>query len=466
MTAKPLRVLQANVRRCQKAQHECVRHFLSSDFSIALICEPYVGRGPEVHSIIGLDIYQFTASGSGTPPERVKACVLIKQSFGCALGLTQDSSPNLSVVQIKVGQRKVILASVYIEPDVDTSNTIEALTRLYMKYPGASFIVGGDINARHQDWGCLDADERGEALVALAAANQITVCNEGSKPTFEVVRAGRHLSSIVDVTFASDSIAHLIEDWKVDEEACVQSDHHAITFSINIDITNNKRVRTSTYLFNNKIADWDRFDACVRENVSKSGLLDADFSVMDAVFLDEFVVSMTDVIRDACFSSMRLRGCAKPYNPWWSDALERHKQNCIRIHHRLNYKKSHNQDMSNELRDYKAAKDAYASAIRKASSKNFKEFCSKQNKEDVWSLTSRLIKDAPTNVPPQPLKSQEGILRPHNKQRKHSLSNSTPTTMPTQAEDITHSGTGCMSSLPRQMNQTSPRTRYSTVLRA
>ena len=74
MNSTPLKVLQANVARSQKAQHEFIRHFMESDHKVALLCEPYIGRGPEVHNIVSLDIYQFTTNG-----RPVKACVLIKQ---------------------------------------------------------------------------------------------------------------------------------------------------------------------------------------------------------------------------------------------------------------------------------------------------------------------------------------------------------------------------------------------------
>ena len=139
-----------------------------------------------------------------------------------------------------------------------------------------------------------------------------------------------------------------------------------------------------------------------------STLLDMDLDAMDGASLDEFTVSITDVIRDAFFTTMRLRGHAKPYNPWWSDVLERHKRNVLSIHHRLNQKKSRNIDITNEIRDMRASKAAYAAAIRRASSSNFREFCAKQNKENVWSLTSRLIKDAPTQRPPSTLKLATG----------------------------------------------------------
>ena len=403
MNSTPLKVLQANVARSQKAQHEFIRHFMESDHSVALLCEPYIGRGPEVHNIVGLDIYQFTTNG-----RPVKACVLIKQEVEGVLGATQYSTPNLAVVQAKVAQRHYMFASIYIEPDVDESLTLDALNKLLFDNSRTPIIIGGDVNASHQEWGCLEADDRGDALSAMAASYQLGVLNMGAHPTFETIRGGAHLSSIVDVSMASDSVQHLIKGWRVRDDVCVSSDHHAIEFSV---LTGDRRVgrpRSSTYLFNNKIADWKAFEESVQQKMRVSTLLDMDLDAMDGVSLDEFTVSITDVIRDACFTTMRLRGHAKPYNPWWSDVLERHKRNVLSIHHRLNQKKSRNIDITNEIRDMRASKAAYAAAIRRASSSNFREFCAKQNKENVWSLTSRLIKDAPTQRPPSTLKLATG----------------------------------------------------------
>ncbi|CAK1583170.1 unnamed protein product [Parnassius mnemosyne] len=46
----------------------------------------------------------------------------------------------------------------------------------------------------------------------------------------------------------------------------------------------------------------------------------------------------------------------------------------------------------------------YAEAIRKASNDNFREFCNKQGKEDVWSVTNRLLKNSIPTQPPSTLK--------------------------------------------------------------
>ena len=399
MTNTPIKVIQANVRRCANAQKELVNHFVNNDYSIALISEPFVGRGTIVRTMVGIDVFQFSTT---TGP--VKACVLMKQSFGSALGLTQYSSSNLAVVQISIRQRKLLFASVYIEPDDDTNNTFTKLTKFVFDNQGQSIVIGGDVNGNHQDWGCLDADERGNSLAALAASHQLNVCNIGNDATYEEVRSGVHMTSIVDVTLASGNVVQNIIDWRVRPDVCTLSDHHAIEFGVDAGSRPGKSVRSSTYLFNNKIADWNAFESSVRKNMRDSGLTDINIDTLDEDSLDDFVVSMTDAIRDSCFATMRLRGFPKPFNPWWNDALERHKKNCLTIHHRLNQKKARNHDISNEIRDFHAAKKAYASAIRKASTANFREFCKNQGKEDVWSKTSRLIKDAPSKRPPSTLK--------------------------------------------------------------
>ena len=399
MTNTPIKVIQANVQHSANAHKEFVDNFTINDYSIALISEPYIGRGPGVQNIVGVDVFQFSS-----PNRPIKACVLVKQSLGGAFGLTQFSSSNLAVVQLTVGQRKLLFASIYIEPDNDPNNTLLTLTKLVFDNRVHSIVIGGDVNAKHQDWGCMDADERGESITVLAASNQLSVCNTGSAATYENVRSGVHMTSIVDVTIASDNIVQHVTDWKVRPDICVSSDHHAIEFNLEIGAGRAKRVRSSTYLFNNKVADWSAFETSIRNNMRESGLSDACINAMDEDALDEFVVSMTDAIRDSCFRTMRLRGFAKPFNPWWNDALERHKRNCISIHHRLNQKKARKQDISSEIRDFHAAKKAYSSAIRKASTANFRKFCNSQGKEDVWSKTSRLIKDAPAHRPPSTLK--------------------------------------------------------------
>ena len=133
MAAK-LKVIQYNANRRREGQHEFLRDFTIADYNIALISEPYVGRGPGVPSYQGLGVYQFT-SGS-----RVKACVITKPILGSALGVSQLSTSNLAVIQLRVNHRPLFIVSAYVEPDEDPNDTLAAIGRLLLATQGSQLI--------------------------------------------------------------------------------------------------------------------------------------------------------------------------------------------------------------------------------------------------------------------------------------------------------------------------------------
>jgi len=70
-------------------------------------------------------------------------------------------------------------------------------------------------------------DSRGDDLSLLIDTLCLEVVNAGSDPTF----VGRGAGSIVDVTFASESLARRVTEWRVldDENA---SDHRCIEYQL------------------------------------------------------------------------------------------------------------------------------------------------------------------------------------------------------------------------------------------
>ena len=248
MASKNIRVLQCNVNRCHASHHRLLYHFMSNNFAIALVTEPYVGRETTVHDIRGVNIFQLPENG------RVKACVMIKEKFGVALGITQLSTSNLAVVQIKIDQRKLLIASIYFEPDEDPNSTIHAIIEFITNTGGTYQLICGDINASHQLWNCETSDEREDTFASIFNANDLAENNIGNKPTFEAIRHENYCSSIVDVTIASENFTQKIEDWRVNENACVSSDHNAIELTIKSINKNCDVSRASTYLLNNKTA--------------------------------------------------------------------------------------------------------------------------------------------------------------------------------------------------------------------
>lgn len=313
MAAKDVRILQCNLGRSLAAQHEIVYYFKESTYNVLLLQEPYHGNAIDVQCIYDLDVFQFPSASN-----HVKACVVLKEDVGPAIGWTQHSSPNLAIVQIRLRQRTLFLTSAYIEPDVDSLITAERLDVFLKSKPDAIHIIGMDANGSHHLWNCTSCDGRGDNIANIAASNGLSVLNSGDVPTFQSVTHGASCTSIPDVTLASDSIVDSVRNWHVNLEACAASDHNAIEFTVSTQLAGRPEHRTSTYYFNNKTADWNKFHASLKLEMETSGLLEANNQSMPADEIDDVVVHMTDVIRRACQTSMKIRGTGRPTNQWWT----------------------------------------------------------------------------------------------------------------------------------------------------
>lgn len=86
--------------------------------------------------------------------------------------------------------------------------------------------MAGDFNTKRIEWGSDHNNPRGGEQLDLVASLILLVYNTGSTPTFE----NRVFSSVIDVTFASISVASKIRNWNVlDKET--YSDHNYIMYS-------------------------------------------------------------------------------------------------------------------------------------------------------------------------------------------------------------------------------------------
>ncbi|CAH2208649.1 jg337, partial [Pararge aegeria aegeria] len=333
-----------------------INHFISSRHTIALVSEPYTGARDEVKSIRGLNIHQFPAKG------RVKACIIAKPNLSI-IGLSQYSFPNLCVVRVQTGHTHTHIASVYVEPGTDIHSTLTHTDNFLQQTSDTRCILGGDFNGWHPLWGSVRANNRGEEVIDMAHASDLYVCNEGNTPTFETVILGHARSAIIDLTFASASIHHLITGWKVDIHACPSSHHNAISYTYTYTRSRNYTARfdhTSTFRYKNTKAQ----------------------------------------------ESMPTRApgsaCAPP--PWWSDSLEARKTEVIHTHHQLHLAKKRGEPTEGLACELQTLKAAYADDLKGASISGFRDFCQLQTRENVWSLTNRLLRDSAPRRPPATFK--------------------------------------------------------------
>lgn len=397
-----VKFLQCNVDKSKNSWHEFLVSFTSERYHFALISEPYVGANNEVKNIPGINIYQFSDGA------RVKACILAKTGVGSVLGLSQYSSANLSVIQLTAGNKKTYIASTYIEPDVDANGTMERLEVFLKDIGGARVIVGGDFNGWHPSWGSVRVNPRGSSLVELAHSNDLYICNSGDTPTFETITHGRNRSSIIDLTLASSDLFNSISEWHVNLNTCPTSQHNAIEFSLNTNENTNKHAEnTSTFLYKSEQANWTIFRNTLHTLMANTDILDRSVESLSPEGLESLLREVTDILHRACRASMRVKAGSgnrhKP--PWWNDRLQDLKNEVINVHRRLRAAKRQNLPLDDLIEQQQTKKALYADALRAESTRSFRSFCELQTKENVWSLTNRLLKESTPKRPPATLKT-------------------------------------------------------------
>lgn len=410
---RTLKIIQCNLDRSKNALLEFVRFFVSEKYSVALVSEPYVGANNFVKNIPGVQIHQFPSSTG-----RVKACIFVRDgtNWFSALSLSQYSTTNMAVVQLTIGVTKLLLASVYVEPDTDVSGTLDRLDFFLGSVGNSRCVVGGDFNGWHPIWGSGRANARGQVVTDIAHGRDLYFCNTGGLPTFETVSHGRPRASIIDLTLASASAIDLVSDWVVNFEACPTSQHNAITFSIAIsnNFSHQQGNKThSTYRYKSHKANWATFKTELHTLMVGSNLLDTEIMNLDPDSLERYIDRVVNIIHAACKESMPTRGSGGSFKPpWWTDDLEARKREVIGLHRRLHTATRRDSTTDEEVgrlaEDLNAKRTLYAQELREASTADFRDFCNLQTKENVWSLTNRLLKDTAPRRPPTTFKVDDG----------------------------------------------------------
>ncbi|CAK1599046.1 unnamed protein product [Parnassius mnemosyne] len=151
----------------------------------------------------------------------------------------------------------MLIASAYIEPDSDGNNTLEHIDNFLQTSRCPNTIIGGDFNGWHHIWGSKTNNPRGCAVVKLAYANDLFICNVDSSPTFETVTHDRDRTSIIELTLAHGYIYDRIVGWKVNLSACPSSQHNAVEYEIEIgnSFSNSSSITNSIFKYNSNKAN-------------------------------------------------------------------------------------------------------------------------------------------------------------------------------------------------------------------
>ena len=156
----------------------------------------------------------------------------------------------------------------------------------------SAFLLGGDLNSKHEEFGCKTNNSNGIFLNELIERSDIHKINDDS-PTFHLFRPEGEYTEILDLFLCSHDLLEKVERFQVDYDYDMTSDHFPIEVSFSMSYCVNNPLNKSKFNYN--LANWELFKGALMSN--PSDVFNNNLSI------DELAQNWTDnVIRAANLS--------------------------------------------------------------------------------------------------------------------------------------------------------------------
>lgn len=174
----------------------------------------------------------------------------------------------LEAIAVEVNiPRKMTVCSIYLSPNQQINRTdLENILNTLPK----PFILSGDFNAHHNQWGSKRDDSRGKMIEALINDQHLITLNDGN-PTFihsGNINGNNNITSCIDLTLCSAEIADKL-NWTVADDQH-GSDHFPIMIG-----SEQHRQRSRIARWKIEEADWNIFE----EEIEKLILPSSKYSI-------------------------------------------------------------------------------------------------------------------------------------------------------------------------------------------
>ncbi|XP_028026942.1 uncharacterized protein LOC114240556 [Bombyx mandarina] len=189
------RFLQGNLNHSAGAQDMLLQTMAEWSIDVAVVAEPYFVPPAD-------DCWFGDVDGL--------AAIHIRRSAMIPPLAMVTRGPGIVAVQLE----NTVVIGVYFSPNrptVEFERFLDGLEVIARHLSPRSVILAGDFNAKSVSWGSPSTDARGRLLEEWAVAADLCIVNRGSVATC-VRWTGE---SIVDLTFASSSVAQRILGWGV-----------------------------------------------------------------------------------------------------------------------------------------------------------------------------------------------------------------------------------------------------------
>ena len=216
-TPTQLKCLQLNLHHSRLATDNLNKIIEEENIDILCIQEPYEIRKQITGFPRRLKIF---IEGEG----KHRAAILVNNNRLDTILLKQLSDEDAVVIELILGNKKVIIASMYfdINRNIDTDlRKIEAIIQ-HAQYAG--ILIAMDSNARSSSWHDILTNGRGRTLEEFLTSQQLYIMNEESYlTTFQSSRG----KSNIDITITNYRLLSDVVDWEIADQQNF-SDHNII----------------------------------------------------------------------------------------------------------------------------------------------------------------------------------------------------------------------------------------------
>lgn len=381
------RIWQINLNHARKAQDLLAHQMLERNVKLALITEPY-----------NYDVEYPRWYKDNT---KRAAITWAKEEEREIKKLWRGEG------HVAVLWRGWIIISIYISPKNSRENLekiLDAVERRLTNRGKNQIILAGDFNAKAKLWGCRRDCGKGKALRDWAAAQNLSILNEGTESTC-IRPLGE---SIVDLTWVSGKAKHRIFNWEVTGMETL-SDHELIQFMVRGNL--NKEIDTEIEMKKTKWSlrkmDEDRFKATIAGSMwgkERNELANGRERICS---VNEDVRMQSEIIERACAASMpRVRDRKQKGLFWWNQELNdiRKKINGQRREIKRAKRKKRKDvgnawcrrrrelELENLIETYKRTKEEYARDIGKAKAVAWEELI-KELDRNPWGRPYKSVRN-------------------------------------------------------------------------
>lgn len=264
------------------------------------------------------------------------------------------------------GPLKITLASIYIPPSHSNDNLKKELEDIIKQLP-PPFILMGDFNAKHTQWGNPINDRRGKIILELTESLDITILNDKQQTRMDP-HSGT--TSAIDLTIASVELLPKISI-EVDRDPR-GSDHfpiHVRSFHIPPEISFRPKWKYD-------LADWNKFQDLVSISIPPNNHPSID--------------NISEAIISAAIESIP-RSSGKPARkvvPWWNSDVYKAIKLRRKTLRKLRRLAQHSNERPEALRNFQAARSAARKVIAEAKRNCWLEFIGSLNPQtntaELW----------------------------------------------------------------------------------